>query len=1011
MDLGFYQSNGSRDAALTLNQVVPATLIALKIGAISAFGVYELLGNVSSLNSFTTGALTISGSVAKSRDYAGAITFLLATIISFIFFCEVFRRIYTAEADRFLNLRDTIYLANIPAVFAIGRAIFPGHVDGRFFVLSLAAEATLFLCFLVRRNNHDAKLPGPWTLSPLHYVLAVLFFSTIGWASGPASWVAWIKLFSDGNISHGTLQRISFVGTYAGFGLAAVICIWLMAISKPFILDKRLRLLILLSEAVVLMSLVRFLGPLAYVDGQLQPAAALNGFGRTVFLLAGILSLCHLIWIARSVVNANSIQSMGALVSPLPAALCAVLLKLRFDGSLGRLADDFHTGEYALTYWAWKAHGLAPFVDLIPARGLIFLLNGLVAEEFLGGTYSAYAFTEPYVALFVLSVLFVALLYSIGTWPALFIVCMAPAIGSIGNIDLFSTAALSVLCAALFRAKPATWLVCWVLIGTLLVLIAPGQGGILVLSTLPLGAFTLMRAANKEALRLVATIVLGVVAVIAIAMTPFIQIVLGAVGYALEQSRVNTVAHSIAWSMSPTNSSYIQNVLLETARWSWLLLTIGIACMIYLFTRGFVKRGARCRWIIVGIPIVIIGFLFVFRAAGRIDAGTGSRLGVASTWFACALLPLFLFFGLKNRAPAIVVLSLALLAGLIRFDRLPWSSFGHVPHLRSTRILDGDNIGVPALGRAAINQEQADNYTKLKRFADANLAPGERFLNLTNRNSLHYLLERPPVLPAAAYNLVADPQQRRAIADMVSQPPTLALAASRTIHHDGGVLGLRNNPLFRFVIGNYHPVEAEDTVWMLHVSRSAIPQDRVTASDLDILDRAFSQRDLRFIPTLWGETWDQLESKTFGRVDLNTSAADLQDVTLDESGAFISDGENPGIDVVLPSEVDSSAYGLLVFDVVCIGSSRFPLQVFWTNAVTPDFSEAASTKFIARSGRVVVPLDIYPRWVLGELATSIRISLADASACRSWQISNAFLTQRGSASYSVLNQVQDPKTN
>ena len=82
------------------------------------------------------------------------------------------------------------------------------------------------------------------------------------------------------------------------------------------------------------------------------------------------------------------------------------------------LADEYHTGEYVLPYWALKTYGLIPYVN--HHRGWINLLNGLIAEQSFKGTYASYPFTDFVVAFFILTLLFVTLKALVGAWPALF---------------------------------------------------------------------------------------------------------------------------------------------------------------------------------------------------------------------------------------------------------------------------------------------------------------------------------------------------------------------------------------------------------------------------------------------------------------------------------------------------------------------------------------------------------------------------------------------------------------
>ena len=848
--------------SLLVGRVLPAILFATKLGLIAGVSAYFAMAGVSSIDTFASGALTATGIADKGRDYAAALSFVVIALATFIGASEALRwtaRLTTARTAA--SLRDALLLANIPAAFALGQIILSRKIEPDLVLLSSAAELVVLASFAIFLVRASRRAPTEHPGSPFPWVLAVLLFASVAGANAPAGWAAWFLARGDGAITRGELVGLSWWGGLIGIVLAALACAAIFATSDGEKLATRLQLLALFAQGALLAALVRIVGPLAFVDGRLQYLVVVSNAGTMVLVVLGLASAVHLATNVRSLLRGPAGRHIGLFVTPVAAALLALLIKLSPDLPLLNIADDYHTGEYALPYWALKTFGLVPYVDLSPARGWINLLNGFIAEEWLDGTYASYPYSHVLLTILVLGLLFTALRILIGTWPALFVTCLAPATSGLSEINLFMTAVLVVLSAAAFRLRPTAWLALWVVLGTIAVLVAPGQGGLLVLATGILGAAIAFKAAKDEPRLLLWGGVLGIIAVALLAATPLREVVAGAVRYGLEQSSVNSEENGIAWIVGVQASPVTSGILWELARSSWLCVTTGIGIAIYIVARGEAPRASKVQHLVLGVPIVVLGLLFIFRAGGRIDAGEFSRLGDASQWFACVLLPVYVLFQ-PRKQPAVQLLLLLTVAGAaITFE--PWvvGRFGQIKSMPADALVDGAALGVPALGRARIDMSRAENYAALKSFADSHAAPGEPILDLTNRNSVAYLLDRPPAIEVAAYNLSSPVQQERVVRALAAKPPPLVLADSFSIRHDGGVVGLRANPLFRFVVENYEPVEANGSIWMLRRRANGPAAAGSDTINWELLDRSFAQRDLGHLPRFWGEVWKICRSK------------------------------------------------------------------------------------------------------------------------------------------------------
>ena len=977
---------------------MPLALFALKTGVFVGLVTYVALGRFSAVDDLISGQLALSGVTAKSRDYGAAIAFVLASIVAFVLAYEGLRRAECRlPAPVISGFRSALLLANIPAALAIGQVLFQVSVDleliAELIAVSLGAEFALLICLALtlhsaRRSPDQSSVASGRAFS---WVLVVLLFAYVAGGAVPSGWATALSAQGLFVLAPRDVTVIALVGRMVAAVFAALACALVFALPDEALRERRLQLLFLISQAVLLLALVKLVGSLALVDGRTEYLVGATSLAVLVLLGLGLISALHLWMMARALRGGRPAAKLWFIATPVAVALLAVLLKTSPDlPSAFDLLDEYHTGEYVLPYWAFKTWGMMPYIDLDPARGWINLFTGFIAEEGLGGTYVSYAYTASQRVFFISLLLFVATRPLIGTWGALLVIALAP-IGDFSEIDLLLSGLLALLWWAYFALTSVRWLVLWVALGTLGVLIAPGQGGLLVLATMPLGLLRVVAALRLEPGRL-AIAVIGLLAAAGLAvLIPLGDAVLGAVRYAIEQSAINSQAHAIPWAKGFYRWKLDNGVLLELSRNSWLLVTVGIAMSAWLVFRSDRRSREKNRFLIIALPIVVLGLLFVLRAWGRIDPGAWSRPGAASMWFVALLLPLFVFAVSRRQMAAIAILAIAVASATLPVSQRSLRDGSAVQSIAAAAMIDGAEHGVPALGRFPYEAERVANYAALKRFADAELPPGASLLDLTSRNSLAYLLERPPALPAAVYNLASPTQQTRTVRTLAADPPALALADSHSIRHDGGVLGLRANALFRFVVENYTPIEDSGAVWMRYDPNAGRMLDE---AQFQLLDRAFMQRELGGIPSAWGLAWNALADKTVGEVLLDPGTALLNDVVRKDDGAFVGTGDDPFILMSAPAGVDGARWGLLVFDFACGANREVSLEVFWANEAVPNPTQTASFQFRAQPGRVVVPLDIAPRWVLGGDASLVRIDLADPAACPFWSVSAARLTQR-----------------
>jgi len=162
-----------------------------------------------------------------------------------------------------------------------------------------------------------------------------------------------------------------------------------------------------------------------------------------------------------------------------------------------------------------------------------------------------------------------------------------------------------------------------------------------------------------------------------------------------------------------------------------------------------------------------------------------------------------------------------------------------------------------------------------------------------------------------------------------------------------------------------------------------------------LFEKAFGVPELGKIPVAWGKSEDSLLNKMELVKKLDSISPSIHDLAL-ENGAYKIVGSAPQLffDISV-SPVSGRDAGLLRFEFTCMNKTTQPnIQVFWWGDKQPGSTEAASLRFTADDGTLIVPLDAYPRWLLLDGIQGIRIGLDNAAACGAISVKNISLYQR-----------------
>lgn len=674
------------------------------------------------------------------------------------------------------------------------------------------------------------------------------------------------------------------------------------------------------------------------------------------------------------------------------------------------LPDDYHFGERLVPWWSWFTMGLVPFWDYAPARGLVNYLPGFLGSALFGGAPASFSAAYPVIYAALAAIAIPVLRPLLGMGGVMVALLLGPLAHpeQIGEIDLGVSIFLFAFCGGWLHWRRDRWLAGLAAAAVLLLLFAPGQGALALLACAPL-AFAALWSLYQADRRRLGLLLLGIGGVLALlfGLTPLGKMFYGALRYGAEQSQINSVAHGIQWRMS-FGAEGLNPWAFELMRASFVLVAMWAGVLV--FKAAFMADAAdRRRILAYAVPVLLVTSLFVIRAAGRIDPG-GSRLAIASVWALSLLLPMLIFVAQRPRAVHFVIWvgimgplmpyvgSLAAAGYAGNFNPPDASTLLRTPNAAS--IENG------RLGSAIADPAHLNRIAAVRNVLDQVLDPRETYLDLSGRHAMYYYVERKPAVESASpYNLVGEKQQLRAIEAFRAAPPPAILLSADNIVHDGGPSSLRSNLLYREVVlsKGYKLVSVDKQVWLIRPDRV----DRLTAGavavDLDspaavsALDPIFHLQNLESLPASWGRSAKTLEK---GLAPVLRIASDVPSsmnaVRALGDGRYAITGEDPHVRFdVSGSQLSGRQAGLLSFEFSCESPDAAPMVgVYWSTSGQPEGAATFMT-FRGRQGRLIVPVDSAPSWLLAGRINTVRLDVDGiTTGCETFAIRHVELLAR-----------------
>lgn len=663
-----------------------------------------------------------------------------------------------------------------------------------------------------------------------------------------------------------------------------------------------------------------------------------------------------------------------------PFTVAAILLLIRFNPSSVALTppDDYHFGENLLPWWQWSQFGDLPYIDFFPAHGFINLLPGWLGQFYPSTGILNFILGNQLLGAFILIGLSISLSSLTSPLYAFTILAFLPFIRpSIG----WNLITISILCHPKIFAQPVVWLGLLSVLGTLGALLEVGPGAALFIAILPIALFIAYRGIQHTPIRMLLFFATLIVLCALTFATPLSSIVFGMVKYLRDNSAVNLYTYGTQWNRVSFG--------FEMLRTGWLfflplMLFIGIS---QLDETGYVNAKRKLSPLCIVLTFLCFTILMTSYTFGRIDAAMFTRMGLMAVYFFAFIVPICLFFWSKSPFQALSLLIIILGATPLNYP--PQKVMYTIPLFAYSpaQILPSQNHSIEALAYTINDPEHIQRAIDLKNDIDSILSPNDRYLDLTNRNALHFYTARPPASPISAYyNISSTSQQKRVAHHFENKPPPISIVSADNQTHDD-LRPLERAPI---VVGNLlkagHRLAISDRfAFLISPGKwDAMPSPQRKSYKTDLApkdyDGLLSPDDIASLPQVWGNS-----IKEVAKLLKQTSSDPTHNCN------YVS-LENQ-CEVALPI-ADSEKLDLLSFSVQTPPNQtlRMGVALKWRDGTGTQYSQVL--KFNARNGVLLVPLDYLASHHIVKNVEAVEIRLLSDSPTSAVEIGDIFLWAR-----------------
>ncbi len=347
---------------------------------------------------------------------------------------------------------------------------------------------------------------------------------------------------------------------------------------------------------------------------------------------------------------------------------------------------------------------------------------------------------------------------------------------------------------------------------------------------------------------------------------------------------------------------------------------------------------------ILAFTIILI-FVSLNYTMGRIDADSFTRLLNISVNLLFIIIP-YIAYRFYSKNSAVINYLITILVFI-----LIYTGMSKIVDLKTMPELPKQQIErLEKQGLLDLRNDEKTSLTDITEFIKQNLKKDDTFFDLTNEGILYYILDKKVPIPYTSYyNIVSDKQAAYALEKIKNNEPDVIYMDNLSRKLDDSFPSLRINPIYRYLLlsKKYKLIVDENKNKALLVKTNN--NNKFNAEELRILDSLLSINNLQKLPDAWGKSIDGLP---------------VEEVNIDYVlSGFKMDGATV-LNIHFSKPVNAKDLELLYISAPGCGESDWVMQ--------PN-NTASMLFFQSKTGKILVPLDNFPSWMLNESVTDITI--------------------------------------
>lgn len=335
---------------------------------------------------------------------------------------------------------------------------------------------------------------------------------------------------------------------------------------------------------------------------------------------------------------------------------------------------------------------------------------------------------------------------------------------------------------------------------------------------------------------------------------------------------------------------------------------------------------------------IILPLISLNYTLGRLDTGMFFRTEFLSQAYLYVILPYFIY---KYSTKKYNIFLALIIIGIIFY------SFLHLPSKFKSYNTVFNNYSLNNTGSIALTYNYTNRIENIKKFVENNGDNNSVFLDLTNRG-MHYLYlnKKIPIKYISFYNAITTKQSDDITAKLKQTPPDIILIDSNSIFHDNIHLSLRLNSLYKYLLKPIKYKIVKDNKNTFLVKDDKIKE--YTQKDLKILDNIFGFWNLNFLPEVWGNSVKTLP---------------IKEVIVDNYSYIYEDK----LEINFPAEISGETFDFIYFEPE---NKTKEIRNYYIEINNSNSQIYCRTK---RNGKLLVPFDNYPSWIINNSLKRINI--------------------------------------